>query len=161
MAKYEDVTLTPGFAYVEVYAGYNNRKDGSPITTKTGFPMCSLSVNVVDKDANVGKKTVWVPSNMEAKIINIENAFGIANFFDSKTSRFNVEKLIGRAAGVALKHDDTYGVNFEMFVPIIFYEHITSSADKGNAKQLLKGKDGVREMYTKVDSAKFDDDIPF
>src|ERR1700756_5042771 len=160
MNKYQDVQLNPGFAYVEIYAGYNNGKDGSPLTNKNGFPMCTLSVNVVDKDANVGKKTIWVSSNVTSRIINIESAFRIENFFDSKTSRFSIEKIVGKCAGTVLEADEKYGVNFKTFVPIAFYEllqkrvHDESGYDgvtQYSAKRLLKG-DAPREMYTKIDT---------
>lgn len=171
-SDYKDVKLTPGFAYVEVFGAYNQTPDGKPLMTKTGFPMLSVTLSVVDRDANVGRRKLYIPSNMPSKIINVENAFGIQDLFDAKRNEFNYDLILRKSAGAVLVADATYGINFEMFVPIAFYHHI-SKADNTNynlerPKALNDAYSGVRAESAKrltkdVDLSNSDsfDDIPF
>lgn len=162
-----------GLAYLEVGAIYAVNKNQVPLVSKAGFPMRSIVWNVTDSRGNTGKIYEYVMKSAMWKIMNIQNATGVHNFYNEKTEKFNEEALVGARCGgsIALDELSTFGHKVKMYVPLEFYRMVTNPETIGEAVNSVKKNDEPansastqgqsRQTVTIADTIDFDDGIPF
>lgn len=147
-----DNLLTVGLSYFSIKAIYDtDRRSGSPLVSKSGYPMIMVVLVVTDSTGMTGTIYDNISSNVSWKLEGIKKACGIKEeIYSQDIEAFNKNVLQGRGGycSTVINKSQLYPDRMAIasYLPPDF--HLIAKEDISNFAELRKSKSPVSSRYT-------------